>query len=43
LVAHANIAPAVGAHTMVAALLDQWFAGDEGNALYWLMAAVAEA
>jgi integrase len=26
LAAHANIAPAVGAHTTVAALLDQWFA-----------------
>jgi integrase len=26
LVAHANIAPAVGAHATVAALLDQWFA-----------------
>jgi hypothetical protein len=26
LVAHANIAPAVGAYTTVAALLDQWFA-----------------
>ena len=26
LTAHANIAPAVGAHTTVAALLDQWFA-----------------
>ncbi len=26
LAAHANIAPAVGAHTAVAALLDQWFA-----------------
>jgi hypothetical protein len=27
LAAHANIAPAVGAHTTVAALRDQWFAG----------------
>jgi Phage integrase, N-terminal SAM-like domain len=27
LAVHANIAPAVGAHTTVAALLDQWFAG----------------
>ena len=26
LAAHANVAPAVGAHTTVAALLDQWFA-----------------
>jgi hypothetical protein len=26
LAAHANIAPAVGAHTTIAALLDQWFA-----------------
>ena len=32
LAAHANIAPAVGAHTTVAALLDQWFARGYGTA-----------
>src|SRR5271154_5457683 len=31
LAAHANIAPAVGAHTTVAALLDQWFARDRAT------------
>ena len=31
LAAHANIAPAVGAHTTVAALLDQWFARGRGT------------
>ena len=31
LAAHANIAPAVGAHTTITALLDQWFAHGRGT------------